>query len=141
MEILGLVTAVIIYLSLFVMMVSYMILAAKKKYEFSNTILLFSFIHSICTNFILLWSSMIMNSGTLSLFVLRLDYTKLLIIYIPIFLMVQTIDIPVRRNASYKNKFSKFFRYLLPTMFFVLFCVSTLLMYYISHNFAFLITW
>ncbi len=141
MELLGLITAIVIYASLFFMIGAYLIAAVKKKYEFSNTILLFTFIHSIIVNFIMLWAQMIMNRGALNLFMIPLDYTKLLIIFVPVFLLVEFIDIFVRKNIEKRKGINKLFRFSLSTIMVILFCLSTLLLYYVVNNYVYLITW
>lgn len=141
MELLGLITAIVVYASLIFMIAAYLIAAVKKKYEFSNTILLFTFIHSVIVNFIMLWAQMIMNKGILNLFMISLDYTKLLIIFIPMLVLVEIVDIPVRKNIIQKNNLNRFFRFFLSTIMLILFCLSTLLLYYIVHNYVYLITW
>lgn len=141
MELLGLITAIIIYASLLFMIGAYLLAAVEKKYDFSNTILLFTFIHSIIVNFIMLWAQMIMNRGTLNLFMIPLDYTKLLLIFIPMFLLIEIIDIIVRKNIEKRKGINKLFRFCLSTIMVILFCLSTLLLYYLVNNYVYLITW
>lgn len=141
MELFGLIIGIFIYVSLLFMIFIYLITAVKRNYEFSNTILLFTFIHSIIVNFIILCAQLIMNRGTLYLFMIQLDYTKLLIIFIPMLLLVEFIDIGVRKNIEHKNLFNKLFRYMLPTVMLIIFCISTILLYYLVNNYVYLISW
>lgn len=139
---LGIIVSVFIFLTLLVLFFLYIGNVMFKKYSFANNLLPFLFLHSLFTIMILSWSLIVMNNGFDIEFSIKIDYTILLFLIVPIFIFVELYDRSVRKNIYGKAQlFSKMYRWLLPTLTLLLFVIASVILYFNCHYYLYLITW
>lgn len=139
MELLGLLISIFIYLTAFLLLFGYSVLVMFNKYTIANKFIFIAFIHLLFTVMFLSWSLIVMNGGYDIVFSLRIDYSYLLILFIPALILIEFQDYRVRKClvSEYSGIF-KVSRFLLPTFVLILFYVGTLIFYFNCHYFAFL---
>lgn len=139
---LGLIVSVFIYLTLLGLFFLYIGNAMFKKYKFSNNLLPFLFLHSLFTILILSWGLIVMNNGFDIEFNLKIDYTILLFLVVPIFIVVEFYDRKVRKDLfNAEQRVNKLYRWILPTLTLLLFVVSSVILYFNCNYYFYLITW
>lgn len=139
---LGLIVSIFIYATLLGLFFLYLGNAMLKKYKFSNNLLPFLFLHSLFSIMILSWALIVMNNGFAVEFSLKIDYTLLLFLIVPIFIFIELYDRKVRKLVYGKAQlFSKMYRWLLPTLTLLLFVIATVILYFNCHYYLYLITW
>lgn len=139
---LGLIVSIFIYVTLLGLFFLYIGNAMFKKYKFCNNLLPFLFLHSLFSIMILSWALIVMNNGFDIEFGLKMDYTILLFLLVPMIIVVELYDRGVRKNIYGKARLvSKTYRWLLPTFTLLLFAVATVVLYFNCHYYFHLTTW
>ncbi len=140
MEYLGYAIGSFVFLTVVVLFFLYLLSALFDKTEFADQILPLLFLHCLFSVLILFWSLVIMNGGFDIAYGLYMDYTVLLILFVPMFLLVEYADFHIRRKD--KRVGSKaVYRFLLPTLTLGLFFLATILFFFNSHYLIYLISW
>ncbi|MBE6137750.1 MAG: hypothetical protein E7176_05085 [Erysipelotrichaceae bacterium] len=136
----GFILSTIIYLTVIVTLIYYIVNVIMKKYHFANNLLPFLFLYFFFSIMILSWGLILMNGGFDIFFSIKVDYTFIFVLSIILLFGIPVLDYFVKRNAYVaKNVISAMYRSSLPMLTVILFLGSTLIYYFICHYFAFLI--
>lgn len=142
MQYFGFIMSSIMYLTVICIMLVYIFSAIRGKYKFANNVLPLVFLHFLFSVMILSWALILMNGGFDIVFSLKLDYTILSFLIIPMLFIVLILDKSVRKKGFVaKNKLAALSRFILPGLTIILFSGLTLIYYFSCHYFVFLTAW
>lgn len=142
MAYLGFMVSSFIYLTVFFLLILYLFSAVFKKYALADKVLSLLFLHSIFSLLVILWAIAVMRHGSYSDLNIGMDYTMVLFLVIPIFLMMECMDIGIRK-ACYKGcgTAKSIYRFFLPALTGAVFSTVTVAYYFSCRYFITLITW
>lgn len=142
MAYLGFIVSSFIYLTVFLLLLLYLFSAVFKRYALADTALSLLFLHSVFSFLVILWALAVMHHGSYAEYPAGMDYTMVLFWAVPFFLMIECMDIGVRR-ARYKGskRAKSVFRFILPALTGAVFFAVTAVYYLSFRYFIILITW
>lgn len=142
MAYLGFIVSSFIYLTVFFLLLLYLLSAVFKKYALADTTLSLLFLHSIFSSLVMVWALVVMRYDSYSDYAIGLDYTMVLFLVIPLFLMIEFMDIGVRKARYESCKTAKsVYRFFLPALTGAFFSIVTVIYYFSCRYFITLITW
>lgn len=139
---LGLTVSIFIFATIILFLIAYIAAVIFHHPRFAAGLMPYMFIHLLFSVFILSWALVVMNQGFDIILGIRIDYTVLFFIILPLIPMIFIPNHYIRKEKYVINsRPKKIYRALLPLGIFVLFSIAIVIFFFTCHYFVFLLTW
>lgn len=136
---LGFGISIFMYITIFVFLLAYVAAVCFKQNRFAAGLMPYMFIHLFVCVFILSWTLVVMNQGFDIILGIKLDYTMLFFIILPLIPMIFIPNYYIRKESFIINSTpKKIYRALLPLGIFILAALTSIIFFFTSHYFVFL---
>lgn len=138
---LGFGISIFMYITIFIFLLIYIAAVIFKQNRFAAGLMPYMFIHLFVCIFILSWALVVMNQGFDIILGIKIDYTMLFFIILPLIPMIFIPNHYIRKEKFVINDtIKKIYRALLPLGISILISLASLVFFFTCHYFVFLIS-